>query len=95
MRLVQSVTYVAFLCAQGWYLYLVTVRWFGLRIDLLSSMFLAAVAFFSVPLASRKSSSWWLRRVLSLANKFERRPFQPVLGNGTAHYFTSTHELQD
>lgn len=40
---------------QGWYLYLVTVRWFGLRIDLLSSLFLIAVAFFSIPLASRKS----------------------------------------
>ena len=42
------------LCCQGWYLYLVTVRWFGLRIDLLSSIFLIAVAFFSIPVASRK-----------------------------------------
>ena len=40
---------------QGWYLYIVTTRWFGMRIQTLSSMFLAAVAFISVPLASRKA----------------------------------------
>lgn len=28
------------------------VRWFGLRIDILSVLFLAAVAFISIPLAS-------------------------------------------
>ena len=39
-------------CTQGWYLYLVMVRWFGLRIDTLSVAFLAAVAFISIPLAA-------------------------------------------
>ena len=39
---------------QGWYLYLVMVRWFGLRIDILSVLFLAIVAFVSIPLASGK-----------------------------------------
>lgn len=42
------------MCAQGWYLYLVMVRWFGMRIDILSVAFLAAVAFISIPLASGK-----------------------------------------
>ena len=39
---------------QGWYLYLVTIRWFGMRLDTLSTLFLATVAFISIPLASRK-----------------------------------------
>ena len=41
---------------QGWYLYLVMVRWFGLRIDTLSVAFLAAVAFISIPLAAGQSN---------------------------------------
>ncbi len=39
-------------CIQGWYAYLVTTRWFGMRIDLLSAGFLACVVFTSIPLAS-------------------------------------------
>ena len=46
-----------FLCLQGWYLYLVMIRWFGMRIDFLSVVFLAAVAFISIPLASGKSEN--------------------------------------
>ena len=37
---------------QGFYLYLVTNRWFGIRIDLISNVFLAAVVFSCIPLAS-------------------------------------------
>ena len=44
--------------SQDWYLYLVTTRWFGMRIDLLTAVFLAVVAFASVPLASSKWSIW-------------------------------------
>ena len=40
--------------SQDWYLYLVTTRWFGMRIDLLTAVFLAIVAFTSIPLASSK-----------------------------------------
>lgn len=36
---------------QGWYLYLVTSRWFGLRIDLITALYLGVVSFISVPLA--------------------------------------------
>ena len=35
-------------------MYLVTARWFGMRIDFLSAVFLGAVAFGSIPLASGK-----------------------------------------
>lgn len=37
---------------QGWYLYLVSTRWFGMRIDTCSAVFLAAVAFISIPLST-------------------------------------------
>lgn len=37
---------------QGWWLYIVSTRWFGMRIDALGAAFLAVVAFISVPLAS-------------------------------------------
>ena len=54
-----QVTYIAcmpcFVCyffMQGWYLYIATGRWFGLRIDILSAMFLAVVVVFSVLLSS-------------------------------------------
>ena len=40
---------------QGWHLYLVTQRWFGLRIDMITAFYLGAVAFISVPLAESKS----------------------------------------
>lgn len=39
---------------QGWYLYLVTSRWFGLRLDLISALYLGVVAFISIPLARSK-----------------------------------------
>ena len=38
--------------SQGWYLYLATSRWFGMRIEFVSAMFLATVAFSSIPLSS-------------------------------------------
>ena len=37
---------------QVWYLYLVMIRWFGIRVDILSVFFLASVAFISIPLAT-------------------------------------------
>ena len=37
--------------SQGSYLYLVTTRWFAVRIDFIGSLFLAAVVFFSISLA--------------------------------------------
>lgn len=37
---------------RGWWLYIVSTRWFGMRIDALGTAFLAAVAFISIPLAS-------------------------------------------
>ncbi|KAL5477508.1 hypothetical protein EMCRGX_G024318 [Ephydatia muelleri] len=43
--------------SQGSYLYLVINRWFGIRIDLLSTVFLACVAYSAVPLASVFSPS--------------------------------------
>jgi len=39
------------LTVQGWYLYLVTQRWFGMRIDIVSAFYLGVVAVISVPLA--------------------------------------------
>ena len=42
--------------SQAAYLYLVTNRWFGIRIDLLSAVLLACVAYASVPLASSKGT---------------------------------------
>ena len=42
--------------SQAAYLYLVTNRWFGIRIDLLSAALLACVAYASVPLASSSST---------------------------------------
>ncbi|XP_065919562.1 ATP-binding cassette sub-family C member 4-like isoform X2 [Dysidea avara] len=36
---------------KGWYMYIVTNRWFGLRIDLISSFFIAIVVLTAVPLA--------------------------------------------
>ena len=42
---------------KGWYLYLATTRWFGIRIDMLVAVFVAAVAFISIPLSSRKQTS--------------------------------------
>ncbi len=37
---------------QGWWLYLVTTRWFAQRVDLLLTVFLAVITFASIPLAS-------------------------------------------
>ena len=39
---------------QSWYLYLITARWFGMRIDILNAIFLTVVVFVSVPLAMSK-----------------------------------------
>ena len=42
---------------KGWYLYLATIRWFGIRIGMLVAVFVAAVVFISIPLSSRKQTS--------------------------------------
>ena len=39
---------------KGWYLYLASNRWFGMRIDLISATFLAIVVLSAVPLADSK-----------------------------------------
>jgi len=39
---------------KGWYMYIVTNRWFGLRIDLISSCFIAIVVLTALPLADSK-----------------------------------------
>ena len=60
--------------SQGWYLYLVTTRWFGIRIDFVSALFLAAVAFTSVPLASTLNAGLvglGLTYTVSLAGMFQ------------------------
>ena len=39
---------------KGWYLYLATNQWFGMRIDLISAAFLATVVLSAIPLADSK-----------------------------------------
>ena len=39
---------------KGWYIYITTSRWFGMRIDLISATFLAFVVFSAIPLADSK-----------------------------------------
>lgn len=39
---------------KAWYVYLVINRWFGIRIDLISSTFLAFVVMTAIPLADSK-----------------------------------------
>jgi len=39
---------------KGWYLYIVTNRWFSLRIDLISALFLTIVLMSAIPLADGK-----------------------------------------
>ena len=60
--------------SQGWYLYLVSTRWFGMRIDFVSSIFLATVAFSSVPLAGDLNAGLvglGLTYAVSLAGMFQ------------------------
>ena len=60
--------------SQGWYLYLVTTRWFGMRIDFVSAMFLAAVAFSTIPLSSSLNAGLvglGLTYTVSLAGTFQ------------------------
>ena len=60
--------------SQGWYLYLISTRWFGIRIDFVSSIFLAAVAFSSVPLSSTLNAGLvglGLTYTVSLAGMFQ------------------------
>ena len=40
---------------QGWYLYLTTARWFGIRLDLLSNVLLVSVVAFSIPIVAHTS----------------------------------------
>ena len=37
---------------EGWYLYIITTRWFGMRIDIISVTLLTAVVFASIPLST-------------------------------------------
>ena len=39
---------------KGWYTYVTTSRWFGMRIDLISATFLTFVVFSAIPLADSK-----------------------------------------
>lgn len=39
---------------KGWYMYIVTNRWFGSRIDLISTLFLTFVVLSAIPLADSK-----------------------------------------
>ena len=41
---------------KAWYTKIVASRWFGIRIDLIGSSFLAMIAFISIPLANSKYS---------------------------------------
>ncbi|XP_065895722.1 ATP-binding cassette sub-family C member 4-like [Dysidea avara] len=45
---------------KGWYLYIATNRWFGMRIDLISAIFLAIVTFSAIPLADNFLLGDWL-----------------------------------
>ena len=60
--------------SQGSYLYLVTTRWFGIRIDSISNLFLAAVVFSSISLAGSLDAGLvglGLTYALSLAINFQ------------------------
>jgi ATP-binding cassette subfamily C (CFTR/MRP) protein 4 len=60
--------------SQGWYLYLVSTRWFGMRIDFVSGVFLATVAFSSIPLAGSLNAGLvglGLTYTVSLAGMFQ------------------------
>ena len=60
--------------SQGWYLYLVSTRWFGMRIDFVSGIFLATVAFSSIPLAASLNAGLvglGLTYTVSLAGMFQ------------------------
>ena len=39
---------------KGWYLYIATNRWFGMRIDFITAIFLATVVLSAIPLADSK-----------------------------------------
>lgn len=41
---------------KAWYMKIVVSRWFGMRIDLIGSSFLAVITFISIPLANSKYS---------------------------------------
>ena len=43
---------------KGWYLYLAFTRWFGIRINIMTALFITAVAFLSIWLAECKSLHW-------------------------------------
>ena len=43
--------------SQGWYLYLTTLRWFGMRMDFLVGVFIAVVAFTFLSLSSSEFSA--------------------------------------
>ncbi|XP_065919840.1 ATP-binding cassette sub-family C member 4-like [Dysidea avara] len=59
---------------KGWYLYLASNRWFGMRIDLISATFLAIVVLSAVPLADSLDPGLVglsLVYVITLADKFQ------------------------
>ena len=49
-------------CIQGWYLYIVTVRWLSMRVDFLSTLYLTAVAFILI-LSASGENHWRLRNL--------------------------------
>jgi ATP-binding cassette subfamily C (CFTR/MRP) protein 4 len=42
---------------QAWYLYIISSRWFGLRVDTINCIFIACIAFTAIPLADSVNSS--------------------------------------
>ena len=43
---------------KGWHHYLIANRWFGMRIDLISSLFISIVSFSAIPLAGGECCQW-------------------------------------
>ena len=43
---------------KGWLHYLIANRWFGMRIDLISSLFITIVSFSAIPLAGGECCQW-------------------------------------
>ena len=56
---------------QGWYLYIITTRWFGMRIDIISVILLTAVVFASIPLSTGTQSYSLYYRPSEFVKMFE------------------------
>ena len=51
---------------KGWYLYIATNQWFGMRVDLINASFLAFAALSAVPLADSKQPYFTLHASIML-----------------------------